>query len=126
DLNNVTDVNSEAERRKVIDWWTRVMASRLNPGGLDVKIVIAQRCHEEDITGYILKNDDNRWEHLILPYEFDPDRRAKTSIWTDPRSEKGQPLHDLLPPAKVAELKSGNGLGPRGFDCQYNQQVIPD
>lgn len=123
---SVTDVQSQAERQNVIDWFCRTMSSRLNPGSLDVKIIIAQRCHEDDLTGYILKNNLGNWEHLILPYEYDPDRKCKTLLWVDPRKEKGEALHTLLTPEKVVELKSGNGLGVRGFECQYNQRVISD
>ncbi len=125
DLNDVSKVNSDLERAKVIRWWTQVMASRMNPRGLDCKVVVQQRCHEEDIIGYLLSQAEDEWVRLILPLEFDPDRKTVTPLWTDPRTEPGELLSDLLTAEKIAELKGGNGLGPLGFACQYNQRPAP-
>lgn len=125
DLNDVNKANSQAERTSVINWWTQVMSTRMNPGGLDCKVVIQQRCHEEDITGFILKNGGTDWTHLILPWHFDPPRKAKTLIWTDPRTQPDEPLSSLFTEEKVKELKGATGLGPTGFNCQFNQQPAP-
>ncbi len=127
DLNSVSKAHSEADRQSVIQWWCQVMSTRMNPGGLDCKCVIQQRCHEEDVTGYILAQEDaDKWTRLVLPYEFDPSRRTVTSLpWKDPRTTEGEPLSDLLTPEKITELKGGNGLGPTGFACQFNQLPAP-
>lgn len=126
DLNNVATVGSPTERTAVLSWWQQVVSTRLNPFGLDLKVVIANRCHEEDIIGHVKKHDTGEWQWLTLPYEYDPERRAVTSLpWADPRTEPGQPLSTLLTPQKVLELKGGNGLGPTGFACQFNQRPAP-
>lgn len=126
DLNNVSDALSDIERQNVLDWWQGVISTRLNPGGLDCKVIIQQRCHSEDITGHILDNDEaGQWVRLVLPWEYEPERRTVTPIWSDPRKDEGEPLSTLYTPGRIEELKGGNGLGPTGFATQFQQRPIP-
>jgi hypothetical protein len=101
DPNNAKDVESDAERETAIDWWDGVWSTRLNNINTDCMVVVQQRLHEKDITGHIIENDyDNDWVKLILPMEFEIDRRAKTiilpstngKIWEDPRKNEGEIL----------------------------------
>lgn len=113
DPSNALDGESEIQRERKIDWWTQVWSTRLNNKKNDCRIVVQQRIHERDITGYILDHDDlNEWTKLILPMEFEEKRRSKTivlpstngQIWEDPRVKEGQ----LLWPERINEneLKS--------------------
>lgn len=106
DPNNARDGESEVQRESKLDWWTQVWATRLNDKNNDCRVVIQQRIHERDITGYILDHDDlTEWTKLILPMEFEEKRRAATvilpstngKIWEDPRKEEGE----LLWPQKI-------------------------
>ena len=47
---------SEIKRQNVIDWYQNTMKSRLNGNNTPV-IIIMQRLHEEDLSGFLLK----RW-----------------------------------------------------------------
>jgi predicted phage terminase large subunit-like protein len=111
DPNNAGE--SEVQRENKIDWWTGVWSTRLNDKKNDCRIVVQQRIHERDITGFILSHDDlNEWTKLILPMEFEKKRKASTiilpttngKIWEDPRKKEGE----LLWPARIdeKELKS--------------------
>jgi len=113
DPNNSLDGDSEVQRENKIDWWTQVWSTRLNDKKNDCRVVIQQRIHERDITGYILDHDDlNEWTKLILPMEFEEKRKSRTvvlpttegQIWEDPRVKEGQ----LLWPERINEdeLKS--------------------
>ena len=113
DPNNALDGESEVQRERKIDWWTGVWSTRLNDKKNDCRIVVQQRIHERDITGFILSHDDlNEWTKLILPMEFEEKRRSHTiilpttegKIWEDPRKKEGE----LLWPARIddKELKS--------------------
>lgn len=113
DPSNARDQESEVQRESKIDWWTQVWSTRLNDKKNDCRVVIQQRIHERDITGYILDHDDlNEWTKLILPMEFEEKRKSKTiilpstngEIWEDPRVKDGQ----LLWPERIDEegLKS--------------------
>jgi hypothetical protein len=46
------------------------------------KVVVMQRCHQQDLSGHLLEQGD--WEHLCLPAEYESSRPA-TSI--------GLPIH---------------------------------
>ena len=68
---------------------------RIVPGGYgrSVKIVVQQRTHEEDISGYLLANAKEEWFTLILPNEFEENRKSITVIdgkkfWEDPRKKR--------------------------------------
>jgi len=111
DPNNVNEMSSQAYRQSVLDFWTQTLSTRSNPLGLGCWLVIQQRCHEQDVTGYILANDTaNAWTRLILPWDGD----------------QGQPLSDLYSAQQIQELRGGNGLGPRGFACQFNQHPVAE
>lgn len=98
-LDDPNDVNnrSEASMKSAVEYFTGVLASRFNDPKMHRKIVVQQRCHENDISGYILANEAEEWVYLCLPFEFEPERACKTvpirstgiHQWVDPRSEEG-------------------------------------
>lgn len=104
---SANDANSEVERENVLRWWTETMPTRLNAAMEGAIVVIMQRLHEEDLSGYITANDDSGdWCHLMLPMRYDPDTHCSTMIgWNDPREEEGQ----LLCPDRYDE-KAVSGL----------------
>ena len=65
-IKNREDADSEAMRRKLIDWYTSTAYTRLMPGG---RICIIQtRWHESDLSGWLLdKNKHENWTVLSLP-----------------------------------------------------------
>ena len=123
DPHTVDQAESDATRTSAIEWWNGSMATRLNDFTTGHKVVIQQRLHERDLTGDLLAKHD--YELLILPAEFEPDRRCSTSIgWTDPRKEFG----DLLWPEKVTRenLESLKAtLGTYRYAGQYQQRPSP-
>lgn len=115
---------SKTKREGVNDMLGEGMFSRLNPDttGDDIRaiIVIMQRLCVDDCTGYLLERFSG-WEHLMLPLEFEPDRKCKTSIFMDPRNDAGESLCPaLFPPEKIAELKEE--YGPDGTAGQLQQR----
>lgn len=94
DPQSANDANSELERQNVIRWWTETMSTRLNDKINGARVVIMQRLHEEDLSGYILEhNEDGEWEHLMLPMRYEPRTHCFTSIgWEDPRLMEGELL----------------------------------
>lgn len=93
DGNNTRFVESKVIRESVIEWWTKAWSTRLNDKKNDCRIVIQQRSHERDLTGYIMANDNlNEWEKLILPMEFEASRKCFTVLGSDPRKKEGELL----------------------------------
>lgn len=122
DLLNATDANSEAMREQAIEH-LRAMASRGVPSEPFCQVLIMQRLNANDPTGWAI--EQGGWEKLILPAEFELNRRAKTCIgFEDPRKEEGELLWpELFPKEKIDELKIA--LGSYGAAAQLQQRPAP-
>ncbi|MEU0837207.1 terminase family protein [Streptomyces sp. NPDC005969] len=60
------DAQSPTMRKRLWDWWTSVLLTRIEPGGS--VIVIQTRWHEQDLAGKILAGEDAAdWTILDLP-----------------------------------------------------------
>lgn len=123
DLLNASDKHSESARNTARDWAISTMSTRFNDMRIGWRVVIGQRLHEEDPYGAMLATGD--YEHLCLPSEFEPERRAHTSIgWTDPRTEPGELLFPELFTAEVL-AKSKRDLGSFDYSGQHQQSPAP-
>ena len=58
---------SDAERNNANDWFDQTLRSRLNDPATGAMVVIMQRLHEQDLTGYLLETEPGVWEHLRVP-----------------------------------------------------------
>src|SRR5947199_7252480 len=56
---------SDATRQRVNEWFSNTLYSRLNSKRTGSIVLIMQRLHEEDLTGYLL--GQGGWTHLSLP-----------------------------------------------------------
>jgi hypothetical protein len=90
DLNNVKESESKAVMEETNRWFRESLSSRLNSMETDVKIVIAQRVAEGDVSGEILRLG-LPYCHLMIPMEYvwqaDQDGNPYTTQigWVDPR-----------------------------------------
>jgi predicted phage terminase large subunit-like protein len=88
-------------------------------------VVIMQRIHEKDVSGWILENGGGRWCYLRLPLHYDADNPCETEIgWSDPRTEHGE----LLWPARYDEsfcVALAKTLGPLRAAGQLEQTPYP-
>jgi len=134
DPNGAQDSVSTAKRVGTNFWWDQVWSTRLNNPKNDVRIVVQQRIHEQDISGHIMDNDiHDEWVKLILPMEFEENRKSKTiilpttngKIWEDPRAKDGQLLSEKRFSIKEIE-KYKNNLGAYGYAGQFQQRPAPE
>lgn len=87
-------------------------------------IVVMQRLHQDDVSGYILANDLG-YEHLCLPMEFEPERRCSTKIgWTDPRQKEGELLCPARFPQHVID-RDKKAMGSFAVAGQFQQRPVP-
>lgn len=78
DPHKANEANSDVMRGNVIDWFQNTMESRKNTPDTPV-IVIMQRLHETDLTGWLLSGGNNEhWHHVCIPAELDD-----KSFWED-------------------------------------------
>src|SRR5687767_1970034 len=102
DPHNVQEAESDSIRKSTTGWFDVVMSTRVNDPKTAAKVVVMQRCHQQDLSGHLL--EQGGWEHLCLPAEYEESRPATSIGFTDPRKEQGE----LLWPDRfgVEELKS--------------------
>lgn len=123
DLIRAQDAHSEAMQKQAIAH-LKAMDSRAVPGYSFRRLLIMQRLHENDPTGYLLSQELG-YEHLRLPAEFEPEKRCVTSIgFSDPRTVEGELL---WPEAFGPDAISGAKLiqGTYGYAGQYQQNPAP-
>lgn len=99
DLNSVRD-NSETMLDSALSFYTEVLPTRFNNFKTGKMIVVQQRVHQLDVSGWILANQSKQFVSLILPMEFEESRRCTTvplkstngKPWSDPRTYEGEIL----------------------------------
>jgi predicted phage terminase large subunit-like protein len=71
------EASSTVMREAVLAWYQNTLQSRLNKPETPI-IVIMQRLHEDDLSGWLLKGGSGEeWEHLVIPAR---DEKAR-SFW---------------------------------------------
>jgi predicted phage terminase large subunit-like protein len=121
------DASSAAMRESVIEWWDQSMSTRLNNPQRSGKVIVMQRLHENDLTGYLLEKmqaDGEHYEHLSLPAEYEPTQHVTSIGWTDPRTQ----TNELLWPDRFSTESIGNlkrALGSYGSAGQLQQRPSP-
>lgn len=104
DPHNVKQSESDVQRQEALDWYAGTLSSR----GLILNaatIVIMQRLHQMDLTGYIAAQSTYKegWHHIVIPMRHEVGRALPTQHlpFTDPRKKGGE----LLWPKVFNELK---------------------
>lgn len=124
DPHSVDSALSDVQRESTITTFLEALPTRLNNPEKSAIIVIMQRLHEEDVSGVILEKG-LPYTHLMLPMEFDPNRRCETEIgFVDPREEEGELLFPERFPRNVVE-RDKQVLGPYGYAGQFQQSPSP-
>ena len=127
DPHNVRESESATVRESVLDWWDQAMQTRLNDPKTGAFIIIMQRVHEKDLTGHILANQYNEWDHLCLPARYEvghPTPTNSTLGFTDPRTREG----DLLWEERIDKKTLDNiekSLGSYASAGQLQQRPMP-
>ncbi len=62
DPHNVQDAESDSIRLSTTDWYDRVMSTRVNDPRTVARVVVMQRCHQQDLSGHLL--EQGSWDHL--------------------------------------------------------------
>lgn len=116
--------NSEPQRETVIREFTETLPSRYVSPKDSANVIVMQRLHERDPSGYILENDLG-YEHLCLPMEYEPERKCKTSIgFSDPREKEGELLFPERFPTEVVERDKAV-MGSYAVAGQFQQRPAP-
>jgi predicted phage terminase large subunit-like protein len=103
DPHSTESAESIADRAKATRIFRESVPTRLVEPKTSAIIVIMQRLHQADISGVAIDLHLG-YEHLMLPMEFEPERRCVTSIgFKDPRTYDGELLFGERFPREVVE-----------------------
>lgn len=104
DPHNIKDGESDAKRNETILWFQEVVPTRMSDPMTSAIILIMQRAHEMDVSGYIDANDLG-YVNVMLPMEFEPERKCFVEVtgWADPRTEENELLWPSHMPREVVE-----------------------
>jgi len=124
----VDDARSESSRQAATMWFNQTMSNRFRNQSEAIRIIIAQRLHESDVSGMALKTGE--YQHLCLPTEFDPENKCIVKddngqiIFEDPRTTKGELLLRFgFGPQENEQAKKD--LGSYGYAAQQSQSPVP-
>ncbi len=113
---------SDVMRSTANSWFEQTFSSRLNDKKKGVIIIIMQRLHQDDLTGYLLKKGG--WDHLCLPMIAEKDEVLEKGVIRVCRTT-GEYLHKERMGDK--ELESEKlALGSYAFSGQYQQRPSPE
>lgn len=119
---NANEAYSEVSRKRVNDWFSGSLVSRLDRKLDGTIIVIAQRLHPDDLTGYLLQQGG--WKIVNLPAIAPADQQVQLRR-TSYNWRAGEPLQKVREPLPVLNrLKTE--LGSAMFSAQYLQEPIPE
>jgi predicted phage terminase large subunit-like protein len=90
DPHNVREAESDTIRQGTLDWWDRVMSTRLNDPKKSAMVIVMQRLHENDLAGHVLQQGG--YEELKLAAEYEGSQQVTSIGWKDPRTEPGELL----------------------------------
>lgn len=122
DPHNVQQAESAIVRESAVTWFREAWSTRANSPDT-VRIVVMQRVHQSDVSGYVL--EEGGWSHLKLPMRYEVGDKIPTEIgWTDPREGDGE----LLWPARYNDEEISRlekTLGGFGTAAQLQQRPVP-
>jgi predicted phage terminase large subunit-like protein len=122
DPHNALDVNSPKKRQRAIDLFQQSFMSRLDSRKSGAVIIVMQRLHNHDLSGFLEDSQPGEWEVLKIPmlaqgdifYEFNGLKYL---------FKKGEVLHSTRDSEEgIERLKKD--LGSYGFSAQYLQDPI--
>ena len=114
---------SETKRSAANQWFTNTLLSRLDDKRSGAIVVVMQRVHMDDLTGFLLSQSNN-WEVLSLPAIAEFDERISLGGGRTHLRRCGEALSPEREPLEVLEgLKLQ--IGSDAFSAQYQQMPVP-
>ncbi len=119
---NPTQAMNRDLRNHVNRWFEHTFATRLDDKKKGAIILVMQRLHEHDLSGYLLGK--NHWEHLCIPAIAPQPMHYRMGTVSKFRHE-GELLHEAREDDVLIE-RAKIELGSNAFAAQYQQQPIPE
>jgi predicted phage terminase large subunit-like protein len=119
---NAASCRSTIERNKVNQWFGDAFYSRRDQ--VDTLIlIIMQRLHVDDLSGYLLHNNPGGWVHLNLPAICEEDVRYEVNGKVYERCVGDLLSGERFPMEELEKIRAS--LGDYSFAGQYQQRPAP-
>lgn len=124
DPHKVDEALSDTIRESAVTWWKETMSTRGNDPNTVAKVIVMQRVHERDVSGYVLA-EEGGYDHLCLPARYEPKEYVcLAGLDHDSRTDDGELLWpDRMNDDQLRELE--HSLGSYGAAGQLQQRPAP-
>ncbi|RTL51178.1 MAG: terminase [Rhodocyclaceae bacterium] len=113
------DANSDTTRNKVNEWFKSTLLSRLEDKKRSVLILVMQRLHVNDLSGFL--EADGGYAKLSLPAIAPRNAVIPIGLNRNYQRSAGEPLNTAYESLEVLE-SIRDQMGPHIFTAQYQQQ----
>ncbi len=117
---NPLQASHHHQRAAVNAWFDHTWATRLDDKRRGAMVVVMQRLHAEDLSGYLLEKGG--WEHLCLPAVAQATTVIGRGGFTYTRAA-GEALHPQREPRELL-ARTERELGSANFAAQYQQAPL--
>jgi predicted phage terminase large subunit-like protein len=117
------DAWSETKRAAANDWFSNTLLSRLDDKRTGAIVIVMQRVHVDDLTGFLLGQSDE-WEVLSLPAIAECDMVVPISAERNYHRKAGEALSPEREPLEVLDRLKLQ-IGSYAFSAQYQQAPAP-
>jgi predicted phage terminase large subunit-like protein len=114
---------SDSKRTAANQWFINTLLSRLDDKRTGAIIVVMQRVHMDDLTGFLLAQSDE-WTVLSLPAIAEHDQEIPTWTGRTFHRKAGEALSPEREPLEVLNALKLQ-IGSDAFSAQYQQEPVP-
>lgn len=118
------DAQSHVLRNSLNQWFTNTLLSRLDNKATGVIILVMQRVHLHDLTGFLVENSPD-WKVLSLPAIAETDEKIEIGdreYYVRPAGEALHPRYETISTLEKLRTQMGSAI----FGAQYQQSPVPD
>ena len=118
------DALSEVKREAVNQWYSNTLLSRLDNKETGIILVVMQRVHQDDLSGYLLRDSEEVYKHLELPAIAEIPKRiplCRGQFYDWPVGEALHPAFESLETLQMLRREMGSQV----FSAHYLQRPVP-
>jgi predicted phage terminase large subunit-like protein len=123
DPQKAVDAQSETHRKKLKEWFSNTLLSRLDDKRSGAMVVVMQRVHADDLCEYLWEMSGD-WNNLILPAIAEADEVIQIGKDEFQHRKAGEALHLEREPVEILKALQQE-IGSSNFAAQYQQNPIP-
>jgi predicted phage terminase large subunit-like protein len=118
------DAISDAKRTGANEWFRNTVLSRLDDKRTGAIVIVMQRVHMDDLTGFVLNQSPDEWTVLSLPAISETDENIALTFDRVHKRHARDVLSPVREPMEELE-KLRLQLGSDLFSAQYQQAPVP-